>query len=177
MQCANNLKQIALALRNYESVYHALPPAYTVDAEGKPLHSWRTLILPYLEQQALYDKIDLSKPWDDPANKEAYETDAFRLSVLFGRWSGKPHHVSRGRYPPRLFSTERAQEALRDYRRPRSDPDGRRSGLRAGRPLDVAHGCQRAMDPEFWDNGRAAAPRRCSGRVCGREGFFFCARM
>jgi hypothetical protein len=74
MQCSNNLRQIALALRNYESVYHSLPPAYTTDAEGKPLHSWRTLILPYLEQQALYDKIDLSKPWDDPANKDVYET-------------------------------------------------------------------------------------------------------
>lgn len=74
-QCANNLKQIGLALRNYESVYHSLPPAYTVDADGKPLHSWRTLILPYLEQQALYKKIDLSKPWNHPANKEAYETN------------------------------------------------------------------------------------------------------
>jgi hypothetical protein len=48
-QCGNNLKQIALALLTYETVYHALPPAYTVDADGKPLHSWRTLILPYLE--------------------------------------------------------------------------------------------------------------------------------
>ena len=46
----------------------ALPPAYTVDANGKPLHSWRTLILPFLEQQALYETIDLTKPWDDPVN-------------------------------------------------------------------------------------------------------------
>lgn len=71
--CSNNLKQIALALENYEREFGALPPAYTVDADGKPLHSWRTLILPYLEQRALYDRIDLSKPWDDPANKEAYD--------------------------------------------------------------------------------------------------------
>lgn len=75
MQCSNNVKQIAIALLNYESEYHCLPPAYTVDANGKPLHSWRTLILPYVEQAALYDKIDLSKPWDDPANKEARETN------------------------------------------------------------------------------------------------------
>ena len=46
-QCVNNLKQIGLALHNYESTYDALPPAYTVDAAGRPLHSWRTLILPY----------------------------------------------------------------------------------------------------------------------------------
>jgi prepilin-type processing-associated H-X9-DG protein len=74
MSCQNNLKQIALALHNYEEVYHCLPPAYTVDANGKPLHSWRTLILPYLEQLPLYEKIDLTKPWDDPANKAAYDT-------------------------------------------------------------------------------------------------------
>jgi type II secretory pathway pseudopilin PulG len=70
-QCKNNLKQIALALLNYESEYHALPPAYTVDENGKPLHSWRTLILPYLEEKSLYDRIDLTKAWDDPVNAEA----------------------------------------------------------------------------------------------------------
>ena len=69
MQCGNHLKQIGLALQIYESDYGCLPPAYTADAAGKPLHSWRTLILPYIEQKVLYDKIDLSKPWDDPANQ------------------------------------------------------------------------------------------------------------
>src|SRR5690242_8873949 len=43
-QCVNNMKQIMLALINYEQSYEALPPAYTVDAKGRPLHSWRTLI-------------------------------------------------------------------------------------------------------------------------------------
>lgn len=71
MQCANNLKQIMLGLHNYVDEHHALPPAYTVDAQGRPLHSWRTLILPYVEQKALYDQIDLSKPWDDPVNAVA----------------------------------------------------------------------------------------------------------
>jgi len=72
MHCANNLKRIALALQSYESTYHCLPPAYTVDAAGKPLHSWRTLILPFMEgKRALYEQIDLSKPWDDPANRVA----------------------------------------------------------------------------------------------------------
>ena len=73
-QCMNNLKQIGLALHNYHDKYQAFPPAYTVDASGKPLHSWRTLILPFVDQQSLYDKIDLSKPWDDPANAEAFKT-------------------------------------------------------------------------------------------------------
>jgi prepilin-type N-terminal cleavage/methylation domain-containing protein/prepilin-type processing-associated H-X9-DG protein len=73
-QCRNNLKQIALALHNYADKYQSLPPAYTVDASGRPLHSWRTLILPYLDQAALYNRIDFSKPWDDPANAEAFQT-------------------------------------------------------------------------------------------------------
>src|SRR5262245_21426383 len=69
MQCNNHLRQIAIALQNYHDAYQCLPPAYTVDAAGKPLHSWRTLILPFMEGKAVYDKIDLSKPWDDPVNK------------------------------------------------------------------------------------------------------------
>lgn len=73
MMCGNNLRQIGLALQIYADKYGALPPAHTVDAEGKPLHSWRTLILPFMEQEPLYQKIDLSKPWDDPANKFAFD--------------------------------------------------------------------------------------------------------
>lgn len=73
-QCKNNLKQIGLALHNYHETYKEFPPAYTVDEHGKPLHSWRTLILPFIEQESLYQSIDLSKPWNDPANAEAFKT-------------------------------------------------------------------------------------------------------
>lgn len=75
MQSSNNMKQIQLALINYESVYKYFPPAYTVDASGQRLHSWRTLILPYMEQQTLYDQIDLTKPWDDPVNRQFADID------------------------------------------------------------------------------------------------------
>jgi prepilin-type processing-associated H-X9-DG protein len=68
MQCRNNLKQIGLALSNYHDTYGAFPPAFTVDAEGKPLHSWRTLILPFLDRAREYDSLDLSRPWHDPVN-------------------------------------------------------------------------------------------------------------
>lgn len=77
-QCKNNLKQIALALLNYHDQYHSLPPAYTVDENGKPLHSWRTLILPYLDQKSVYDKIDLTKAWNDPANAEVFKSSNAR---------------------------------------------------------------------------------------------------
>lgn len=73
-QCKNNLKMIALALHNYHDVYAAFPPAYTVDENGQRLHSWRTLILPWMEERLLYQKIDLSKPWNHPSNAEAFKT-------------------------------------------------------------------------------------------------------
>jgi hypothetical protein len=74
MECSNNLKQISLAMLNYEATYRSFPPAYTTDAEGRRLHSWRTLILPFMEHVDLYNSIDLSKPWDDPVNQQAAAT-------------------------------------------------------------------------------------------------------
>ncbi|MCP4505798.1 MAG: DUF1559 domain-containing protein [Fuerstiella sp.] len=90
--CRNNLKHIALALSNYEDANGALPPLYTVDANGRRLHSWRTLVLPFLDRKELYDTIDLSKPWDDPSNAAAYETS---LDIFRCRSSGiPPNHTT-----------------------------------------------------------------------------------
>ncbi|HEY3963023.1 MAG TPA: DUF1559 domain-containing protein [Planctomycetaceae bacterium] len=67
-QCKNNLKQIGLALHNYQDVHGAFPPAFVADANGKPMHSWRVLILPYLDQAPLYKEYNFSEPWDGPNN-------------------------------------------------------------------------------------------------------------
>lgn len=74
IECANHLHEIALALREYESTYGSLPPAYTVDRNGNPLHSWRTLILPFLGEQSLYNRIYLTRAWNDPANAAVSQT-------------------------------------------------------------------------------------------------------
>ena len=68
--CANNLEKVALAVQIYGDFNEVLPPAFTVDAEGRPLHSWRVLILPYLgeEAAALYEQIRLDEPWDSDWN-------------------------------------------------------------------------------------------------------------
>jgi prepilin-type processing-associated H-X9-DG protein len=68
-QCTNNLKQVAMAMFNYTTVEGALPPAATYDESGKPLLSWRVLILPYLGDQGLYQQFHLDEPWDSPHNK------------------------------------------------------------------------------------------------------------
>jgi prepilin-type processing-associated H-X9-DG protein len=75
MSCSNNMRQIGLALHNYESKYKKLPPAFTVDENGVRMHSWRTLVLPFLEQEDLYNSIDLTKPWDHPDNELARDAD------------------------------------------------------------------------------------------------------
>jgi hypothetical protein len=68
-QFTNNLKQVGLALHNYQAVYHRLPPAVVRDRDGKPLYSWRVLILPYAEASPLYHQFHLDEPWDSPHNR------------------------------------------------------------------------------------------------------------
>lgn len=57
-QCTNNLKQIALAIHNYHDTYKSLPPA-AAGGWGQTYHAY---ILPFIEQQAVYD---LCAPWSD----------------------------------------------------------------------------------------------------------------
>ena len=67
-QCSNNLKQIALAFHNYHDTYGAFPPAYIPDENGQPKHSWRVLILPFLEQSPIYEQYNFDEPWNSPNN-------------------------------------------------------------------------------------------------------------
>lgn len=66
--CNLNLRNIAVALSNYQDSHGQPPPRYTVAADGIPLHSWRVLLLSYLGEPDLYQRIDLTRPWNDPAN-------------------------------------------------------------------------------------------------------------
>ena len=93
--CKNNLRQHGLALHNYESGLGRFPAGYryisgtdfaattsfaTGAADANHLgQAWGTFILPYLEQQNLYDQIDLKLPAFDSANQVARET---RLPVF-----------------------------------------------------------------------------------------------
>lgn len=60
MQCSNNLKQIALSMHNYESTLKCFPSANIVRV-GSPMRgdgfTWHARILPYMEQNALYETI------------------------------------------------------------------------------------------------------------------------
>ncbi len=69
-QSMNNMKQIALAMFNYLDAKKTFPPAYKAGKDGKPLLSWRVLILPYLEEKDLYQQFNLDEPWDSEHNKK-----------------------------------------------------------------------------------------------------------
>lgn len=68
--CRNNLRQISLALFNYHDREGCFPPAYVADELGRPMHSWRVLILPWLDQQPLYNEYRIDEPWDGPNNRK-----------------------------------------------------------------------------------------------------------
>jgi hypothetical protein len=72
--CTSNLKQIGLGLLNYESTYGCFPPAYVADAKGKPLYSWRVLLMAELDRTErsfgglLACGFRFDEPWDSPNN-------------------------------------------------------------------------------------------------------------
>jgi hypothetical protein len=102
--CMDNLKVIQLGILNYEAANGIFPPAAVTDGKGKPLHSWRILILPYTNitnSVALYKQYNFNEPWDGPNNRCAAiplhlslsksrswsRSQARRDTLLCGCWS------------------------------------------------------------------------------------------
>jgi hypothetical protein len=76
VQCINNLRQIGLALHNYESVHQALPPGYVsgVDATGNDTGTgwgWAAMILPQMEQVPIFSSINFSLNIETTPNQTA----------------------------------------------------------------------------------------------------------
>ena len=72
-QCMNSLKLIGLALHNYHDEHGALPPAVMRGPDGTPWHSWRVLLLPYLDQPGLFKEYRFDEPWNGPHNRTLAE--------------------------------------------------------------------------------------------------------
>lgn len=66
----NNVRQMTLAFHNYTSATGSFPTQANYDKNGKPLLSWRVHILPYIEQNDLYQEFHLDEPWDSPHNRK-----------------------------------------------------------------------------------------------------------
>jgi hypothetical protein len=88
-QSTNNLKQIALAMHNYHDSNGAFPPQAVYDKDGKAILSWRVLLLPYLDQDALCKEFRLNEAWDSPHNKKLLA----KMPKVFMSPSGKAQHA------------------------------------------------------------------------------------
>jgi hypothetical protein len=66
----NNLKQIMLAMLNYESTFRGFPAAAGPMKPGQPPVSWRVLILPYIDRIDLFREYHRDEPWDSANNKK-----------------------------------------------------------------------------------------------------------
>jgi hypothetical protein len=90
--CKSNLKQIGLALHNYHDIYGSFPPAYIADENGKPMHSWRVLILPFIDLPQLYEEYSFDEPWDGPNNSKL----ASKMPPTYACPSSATHRGGRG---------------------------------------------------------------------------------
>ncbi|MBX9677566.1 MAG: DUF1559 domain-containing protein [Gemmataceae bacterium] len=59
-----------MAVAVYAEEHGRYPPPFLRGPDGRPWHSWRVLLLPYLEQKHLFDQYDFSEPWDGPNNRK-----------------------------------------------------------------------------------------------------------
>ena len=103
--CANNMKQIGLAIHHYEPAFSVFPPSSTSDlslwgglGRGSHNHSWASLILPYLEQSNFADFIDYSISAMHPTNQDAASTvvSVYRCAAYTGEQYSQNRHYQRG---------------------------------------------------------------------------------
>ena len=77
MMNLNNLRQLGLAMHNHaDALGHrpdtngpSFPPATLLGPDGKTVHSWRVAVLPFLDEQDLYNQYRFDEPWDSEHNK------------------------------------------------------------------------------------------------------------
>lgn len=90
VQSQKRLQQLALAMHAYNDDFGQLPPAVVYDRNGRPLYSWRVVLLPYLGEAGLYEQFKLDEPWDGPHNRPLLS----RMPAVYappGRQPGEPY--------------------------------------------------------------------------------------
>jgi hypothetical protein len=81
------LKQLDLGVGSYMDHHSSTPPPFLWDPEGRRAHSWRVLLLPYVDHPKLYDEYNRDLPWDAPENSMLLDKtpDAYRSPAAGGQ--------------------------------------------------------------------------------------------
>jgi prepilin-type N-terminal cleavage/methylation domain-containing protein/prepilin-type processing-associated H-X9-DG protein len=117
--CQNNVKQQTLALHSYHDAHGRLPSLYNGDREpfagfllGLTSHSWRTVVLPHMEEQAVYDRISFAEYATHEVNQSAItnEIDVFNCPS-----TPRSSFVARGLWVGRGKLEEKYSAAVADY--------------------------------------------------------------
>jgi len=115
IQCSNNLKQLGIGLHHYHDSNRFFPPGLQYPAEEKENirknpnfgPNWVILLLPFLENQALYEQFNLSLPISHPDNRAVRgislpvmlcPTEIYGTEKFDGRMFGEGDHWARGNY-------------------------------------------------------------------------------
>lgn len=79
-QSTTKLKMLGLAMHNYHDSFGRFPARAIFDDDGRPLLSWRVLMLPYVDEGQLFDAFRRDEPWDSEHNRKLIEhmPDVFR---------------------------------------------------------------------------------------------------
>ena len=96
MHSVNNLKQILLAMHNYESANAGFPAPAIYDGNGKALLSWRVELLPYLNENDLYKRFRLNESWDSPHNRALLDRMPAVFALPGSQTSGSSSSSSSG---------------------------------------------------------------------------------
>ncbi len=125
-QSSNNLKQLALAMHNYHDVHRGFPagahPNEKLKADKR--FSWLARILPYMEQNGLYEQLDFEEAWDDESNRRFVQTNVNTLQNpgLVPGVPGQTHYAGLagvGEDGPRLAANHKRAGVFADNRRTR----------------------------------------------------------
>ncbi|MFO0899458.1 MAG: DUF1559 domain-containing protein [Pirellulales bacterium] len=91
IQSVNSLREITSGAATYGDVHGQPPFAGALDPGGRGQHGWLTHLLPHVERQDLYDRVDFRRPWTDRANAEVFRTPVRPYRMLF-----EPEYTSAG---------------------------------------------------------------------------------
>ena len=67
-QCRGHMKQLLLGMYNYEDQFQRLPVSQNAEP-GQPPHSWRVAVLPFMDQQKLWEEYHFDQAWDSTSNQ------------------------------------------------------------------------------------------------------------